>query len=99
VRLIEEHCAEQLGTADVAEALGVPPRTLQAAFRAHLGSTPSAHLRRARLDRVRAALLDGSAGTVTEAAQRWGVPHLGRLAADYRDAFGEAPAETLRRGR
>ena len=98
-RLIEEHCAEPLGTPDVAEALHVSVRALQAGFRAQLGCTPMAYLRRTRLERIRASLADGTAGTVTEAAARWGHPHLGRLAVDYRAAFGESPAETLRRSR
>ncbi len=98
-RLIDEHCAEPLGTPDVAEALQVSVRSLQAGFRRHLGTTPMAYLRRARLERIRAALQDGTADTVTDAAVRWGSPHLGRLAVDYRAAFGEGPAETLRRSR
>ncbi len=98
-RLIEEHCAEPLGTPDVAEALHVSVRALQAGFRAHLGCTPMAYLRRTRLERIRASLADGTATTVTEAAARWGHPHLGRLAVDYRAAFGESPAQTLRRSR
>lgn len=98
-RLLDEHCAEPLGTPDVAEALGVGVRSLQAGFREHLGTTPMAYLRRVRLERIRAALQDGTVDTVTEAAARWGCPHLGRLAVDYRAAFGEGPAQTLRRSR
>lgn len=98
-RLMEAHCAEPLGTPDVAEAVNLSVRALQAGFRAHLGTTPMAYLRRVRLARVRESLSDGSAASVTEAAVRWGVPHLGRLAADYRAAYGEGPGETLRRSR
>lgn len=98
-RLIEDHCAEPLGTPDIAEALGVSIRTLQAGFREHLGCTPMAYLRQARLDQVRQSLADGSATSVTEAAMRWGVTHLGRLAGDYRAAFGETPSATLERAR
>lgn len=98
-RLIEEHCAEPLGTPDIAEAVHLSVRALQAGFQAHLGTTPMAHLRRARLERVRTALSDGSADSVTDAALRWGIPHLGRLSGDYRQAFGESPSQTLRRSR
>jgi len=98
-RLIEEHCAEPLGTPDVAEAVHLSVRALQAGFRAYLGATPMAYLRRVRLERVRESLVDGSADSVTDAALRWGVTHLGRLAGDYREAFGETPSETLRRSR
>jgi transcriptional regulator GlxA family with amidase domain len=98
-RLIEDHCAEPLGTPDVAEAVGLSIRALQAGFKAHLDTTPMAYLRRARLDRVRQSLSDGSAASVTEAAMRCGVTHLGRLASDYRASFGEIPSETLQRSR
>ena len=98
-RLIEDHCAEPLGTPDIAEAVGLSIRALQAGFKSHFDTTPMAYVRRARLDRVREALTDGSAESVTEAAMRWGVTHLGRLSGDYRTAFGETPSETLQRSR
>ncbi|ACZ29351.1 transcriptional regulator, AraC family [Xylanimonas cellulosilytica DSM 15894] len=98
-RLIEEHCAEPLGTPDIAEAVGISVRALQAGFKAHLSTTPMAYMRHARLRRVRGSLTDGSAHSVAEAASRWGVTHLGRFSADYRAAFGEFPSETFRRAR
>lgn len=98
-RLIDDHCAEPLGTPDIAEAIGTSMRALQAGFREHLNTTPMGYLRRARLARLREALKDGSATSVTEAAARWGLTHLGRVSADYRAAFGESPRETLQRSR
>ena len=47
----------------------------------------------ARLLGVRGSLSDGSVQSVTEAAAKWGIPHLGRLSGDYRAAFGETPSE------
>ena len=35
--------------------------------------------------------------SVSAAALRWGFAHLGRFSAEYRRAFGECPAQTLRR--
>ncbi len=98
-RLIEEHCAEPLGTLDIADAVGVSIRALQAGFKAHLDTTPMAYVRQARLERVRQSLSDGTVQSITEAASRWGITHLGRLSADYRAAFGETPSETLQRNR
>lgn len=99
VQLIEDHCAEPLGTLDIAEAVGVSIRALQAGFKLHLDTTPMAYVRRARLERVRRSLADGTAGSVTEAAAAWGITHLGRLSGDYRAVFGETPSETLQRNR
>jgi transcriptional regulator GlxA family with amidase domain len=58
-----------------------------------------ASVRQARLRRVRELLTDGSAASVTDAALRCGVTHLGRFSLDYRAAFGESPSETLQRSR
>ena len=97
--LLEDHCAEPLTTADVAEAVGVSVRSLQEAFANHLGTTPMAHLRGIRMRRIHAELrLGGDGVTVTDVALRWGVTHLGRFAQEYRRMFGESPSQTLRRG-
>jgi AraC-like DNA-binding protein len=98
-RLIDDHCEEPLGTPDVAETIGLSVRALQAGFQQHLNTTPMGYLRHARLVRMRETLRDGSATSVTEAALRWGMTHLGRVSADYRAAFGESPSQTLRRSR
>lgn len=98
--LLEDHCAEPLTTADVAEAVGVSVRSLQEAFRSHLDTTPMAHLRAVRMSRVHEELLAGDEGTsVTAVALRWGVTHAGRFAQEYRRMYGQSPSDTLRRGR
>jgi transcriptional regulator GlxA family with amidase domain len=85
--------------ADLCRAAGLDQRTLLRAFRAIRGTTPSHHLRAARLAQVREALLSADAreGTVTQFAMRFGFRELGRFAMDYRATFGESPSETLRR--
>jgi AraC-like DNA-binding protein len=96
---IDEHAHEPVTVDDVAAAVHVSTRGLQAAFRRSLGVTPGEALRRARLDGVRQELLgaDPGATTVAAVARRWGFLHLGHLAAAYRRAHGELPSETLRR--
>ena len=48
------------------------------------------------IDRSRIAIGGASAGAgVAEVASRWGFWHMGQLAADYRQLFGELPSETL----
>jgi AraC-like DNA-binding protein len=97
--LLEDHCAEPLTTADVAEAVGVGVRSLQEAFRSHLGTTPMGQLRAVRMRRIHAELLAGGEGTsVTDVALRWGVTHAGRFAREYRRMYGQSPSQTLRQG-
>ena len=82
---------------EIAAAAGVGIRSLQAAFRAQLGESPSSYARRARLAAAHAALRDpGDGTTVTEVALRFGFAHTGRFAAAYRRRSGQAPSATLR---
>ncbi|WP_217184374.1 AraC family transcriptional regulator [Streptomyces sp. AC495_CC817] len=88
----------ELSVLQIANALGVPLRTLQDHVHAASGSTPTAILRDARFRRARELLIaaDPQSDTVTAIAERCGFGHLGRFAADYRGRFGESPTETLR---
>ncbi|WP_328528488.1 AraC family transcriptional regulator [Nocardioides sp. NBC_00368] len=99
VAYIEEHAAEPIGVNDVAAHAGLCVRALQQGFARHLETTPSGYLRQVRLGRVRDALLasDAEATTVATVASRWGFFSLGRFAAQYREAYGETPSQTLRR--
>jgi AraC family ethanolamine operon transcriptional activator len=60
--------------------------------------SPKQYLLTVRLHGVRRALSDAGfrATTVTDVATDHGFFELGRFAASYREAFGEAPSETLR---
>lgn len=81
---------------EIAELSGVGIRRVQQGFRRYLGRTPMQVLRDIRLERVHADLLADGGGTVAEIASRWGVTHLGRFAAAYRERYGCAPSRTLR---
>lgn len=93
---IEAHLAEPMTLGDIVAAAGCSTRTLNDAFHEHLSVSPMTRVRQLRLDRVHAELLDGAC-SVTEAAYRWGLTHLGRFSGAYRERFGELPSETLRR--
>ena len=104
VRRAERYMADNADTpvtvSDVAAHLGLSLRSLQAGFRRWRNTTPSAHLRRVRLQLVRDELKRSGAETnVTAIATRHGFVHLGRFSAQYQAAFGEPPSATLRRGR
>jgi AraC-like DNA-binding protein len=95
--LMEDHCAEELTVADVAEAVGVSVRALQEGFRRDLSTSPTAYLRDLRMTRANAELrvADPSHTSVTEIAMRCGFVHLGRFSVEYRRRFGESPRHTL----
>ena len=103
VRTAERHALAQadvrLYVTDLCRATGVSERTLEYAFRAVMGLSPTAYLTRIRLHRVHHALLQARPGstTVTEEALNWGFWHFGEFSRAYKDCFDELPSNTLRR--
>lgn len=89
-----------ISMAEIAGAAGVSLRSLQDAYRRARGVTLGEGLLLLRLDRFRTALLASEIqGSVADAAFAAGFGHLGRAAAVYKQHYGEAPSETLRRHR
>lgn len=84
---INELCAE----------LSTSRRNLFHAFHEILGIGPRRYLELLRLQELRRRLKAASAkeSTVTALANELGFPHMGRLAASYRQHFGENPSDTL----
>src|SRR5690242_1337286 len=95
---MEQHADEPLTPQELARVGCMSVRTLHATFQQELGESPMNHLRRIRLDHVRAELLrcDPASTRVTDVALRWGFFHQSRFAQQYRERFGELPRETLR---
>jgi AraC family ethanolamine operon transcriptional activator len=77
---------------------GLSERGLRNAFNSVRGMSPTRCLLAARLQGARRALNDAGERptTVTSVATWYGFYELGRFAARYRRAFGEAPSDTLR---
>jgi AraC-like DNA-binding protein len=99
VAFIDDHASLPITVTDIASAAGVGARALQNAFHQHLGVTPMAYLRRARLEGAHRDLkaADPTAGaTVADVALRWGFTKADRFAATYRQTFGVTPSRTLR---
>lgn len=91
---------EPLTVVDLAKAVGVGARALQAAFAAHRGKAPRDVLTEMRLDAAHRWLISASPDeTVTDVAMGCGFAHLSRFAAAYRRRFGEPPSQTLARAR
>ena len=84
---------------DLAESLGVSPRSLFLAFRNELGVGPRRFSELVRLNVLRTRLYRNRASetTVTSIANEVGFSELGRTAAIYKKLFGEKPSETLAR--
>jgi AraC-like DNA-binding protein len=99
-RFMKEKADMAITVSDVAAHLGVSLRSLQAGFRKWRDTTPTAILRRSRLELVRDELRRPQPdANVTMVALRHGFLHLGRFSAQYRSAFGEEPSATLHRAR
>lgn len=97
---IGAHLDDAMTVGDVAAAAGVAHRTLYKHFHDTRGVSPMRYARDRRFAQVREALLHaGPQDSVTTIAVQWGFCHLGRFSVDYRKRYGEAPSETLRRGR
>lgn len=93
---IHSDYAEPLTLAAIAEAAGVPARTLLDSFRRFRETSPIRYLRDVRLDAARQAMRDGTARTAADAATGAGLFHFGRFSQDYAERFGELPSQTLR---
>ncbi|MGQ7932356.1 helix-turn-helix domain-containing protein [Paraburkholderia sp. D1E] len=99
-QMFSDRAEEGTTVAKVARELGVSVRTLQAGFQKSDQTTPSAFLRKVRLEAAHRMLTAATAATsVTDVALHLGFTHAGRFSADYRAAFGEAPIATMRRCR
>jgi AraC-like DNA-binding protein len=88
----------QISTPELCAGVGVSERTLRTCCVAVLGMSPGSYVRLRRLGHVRTALTraDPATASIAEIARRHGFSELGRFAAAYRMAFGEAPSITLR---
>ena len=99
VDLLHEHPEDPWSSTTLARAVHVSLRSLQSGFHRTLGKPPMTYLRELRLARIREDLEDSAPGTTTveSVAYSWGMLHMGRFAASYRETFGELPSQTLKR--
>lgn len=95
-RAIDDTSGRPVSLQDLSLEASLPLRTIQTIVRSRTGLTALAYLQRRRIDSARAALLrrDGTV-SVTSIALQSGFTHLGRFAAVYKAAYGEAPSTTL----
>ncbi|MDP4805254.1 MAG: AraC family transcriptional regulator [Candidatus Nanopelagicales bacterium] len=96
---LRENHGVRVTVTDMAAAVGLSVRQLQASVQRTLGLSPSALLRDVRLVAAHHALRDSDphATTVAAIAHENGIVHLGRFSTSYRSRFGESPSITLHR--
>ena len=96
---LESRKGETVYLSDLCSVTGVSERTLRTIFQQTYGMSPVQYLKVRRMHQVRRALrrADADLNTVHSVANRFGIWHLGRFAAEYRLLFGESPLETLRK--
>jgi AraC-like DNA-binding protein len=95
---MEAHVAKPICLADIAQAGGVPVRTLLDAFQRFREHSPMQRLREMRLERAHALLLAADENTsVAGVALDCGFAHFGRFSQAYRQRFGIPPSATLKR--
>ncbi|HEX7645208.1 MAG TPA: helix-turn-helix transcriptional regulator [Burkholderiaceae bacterium] len=97
--ILNNYRSTALTMREVAAHICVTERALQLAFKEHLGMSPSAVIRRLRLDAVRTDLLNerGGGDNIMETATRLGVKSRSALIRGYRKQFNESPSETILR--
>ena len=85
--------------ADLADAAGLPARTLLRLFKRHHGMSPMKFLRHRRYDAAHTDLIHAERyeTSVTEIAFKYGFSCAGRFAKEYHEIFHELPSETLKK--
>lgn len=96
--ILVQDIAADISVAELARAVGVSRRTLDASFRASVGVSPARFRKLLRLNHAR-RLIEGGHHSVASAASVSGLHHLGRFSRDYRMLFGELPSSTRSRMR
>jgi AraC-like DNA-binding protein len=99
VLLEAEASRYQYTVPELSVRLGFSRRSIEYAFREHLGTSPEAYFRLRRLNRchLELARADPDCETVTDIVTRCGFYQPGRFATIYRQYFGERPSETLKK--
>lgn len=95
---LTDDLSQPIYSEEIARKLGLSVRTMHDVVRRYRGMSLHRYLRLRRLWLVRQRLLAG-ADSVKAVALAFGFWHLSDFSRSYRDQFGEAPSQTLERGR
>jgi AraC family transcriptional regulator, ethanolamine operon transcriptional activator len=96
---IRKKPTEHLHLADLCRITGASERTLRIAFVERYTVPPARFMKAYRLNHLREDLagLAAQGPRISQIANVWGFWHLGQLAQDYNNWFGELPSATYRR--
>jgi AraC-like DNA-binding protein len=97
--VLATHPCRLLRTSEISRTIGVSEQVLRTCCSKVLGMSPGRYQRLRRLKLVRGELLRANPATVSiaEVTQRYGVADLPHFVTEFRNAYGETPAMTLRR--
>jgi transcriptional regulator GlxA family with amidase domain len=97
---IDCNLSEPIKVTTIADSIGASERKLYRSFQVYLNISPIRYVKEKRLAAINKALRHAHSNeTVTSIALQFGISQFGRMAAEYKRAFGESPSETLRRSR
>ena len=101
VQKVRNHVLNNI-TADIsidelAKVCQISRKSLYNLFERETGVTPSAYIRRLKLESIHCELKNNKqVRNVTQVALEYGFTNLGRFSAQYREQIGELPSQTLR---
>jgi len=95
----ERNIGSPVTIGDLSETAGVSERTLQRLFHERFDVSPKTYVNITRLNGVHRALKQAPTpkSKISDIANHWGFWHMGQLAADYKNLFGELPSATLKK--
>ena len=97
-RFIRRNLKQSISIKDLCFAIGTSERTLHQGFKERFGISPKVYIRRMRLNGIHQdLLLNKNKTTISDIAMEWGLFHLGRFSAQYRQMFDELPQKTHKR--
>ena len=93
--IMESRLQEPINIAEIAKEVGASRRSLESAFKAHIGTSPYQFLNLQRLHATHRMLKQGEY-PINHICRKFGFNNPGRFAKMYAELFGELPSETLK---
>jgi transcriptional regulator GlxA family with amidase domain len=90
--MIHEKSEDPLNVWDISQRIGLSRRTLERRFRAHLGGSIAAAIRRAHVERAKQLLIDTDL-TLEEVAEASGLKDVRQLRISFQRELGQSPTQ------